>query len=135
MSNEVRFTIAFVGHVRNNLQSANLKWKDLIQKIIVVSTQVIHVCGLVFHHLQHAIEESGVFSLPAPRLFQLPAIDDVAVKDEVVAVKLLQKSSDFFCLGALGSQVNIRNDDGFVVSLHTSRFASQFLMQTSLECV
>ena len=79
MGDEVGFSVTFVGHVRQDLQLPDLKRKDLIQKIIVVSTQVINARVLIFHHFENPVEKPGVFSFPAPRFFELPAVDDVAI--------------------------------------------------------
>jgi hypothetical protein len=65
-----------------------LKWEDLIQKVIVIATEVEDLGLMVFHQFEDSVEKTGVFPLPTARLFELPSVDDIAVKDEVVAVKL-----------------------------------------------
>jgi hypothetical protein len=88
VSDEVFFSIGLIGHVCEYLEPTDLERKDLIQKVIVITTEVVDIRLMVFHQLEDSIEKPGVFPLPTARLFELPSVDDIAVKDEVVAVKL-----------------------------------------------
>ena len=97
VSDEVFFAIGLIGHVFEQLESADLKWEDLIQKVIVIASEVVDMGLMVFYQFEDSVEKTGVFPLPAARLFELPAVDDIAVKDEVFAAKLLQKPGNFFC--------------------------------------
>jgi hypothetical protein len=55
---------------------------------------------------------------PVKGLFQLPAINNVAIEDQILASILLKKSGNLFGFGALGAQVYVRDDNSFVVGLH-----------------
>ena len=79
---------------------------------------------MCFHQFENPVKKTGVFPFPLPGFFQLPSINNVPIKYEIIAFKLLQKSNDFFGFGSLGAEVNIRDDKCFVIGLQGISFES-----------
>ncbi len=94
----------------------------MIQKIIVVSSKVKNRCLVLLDQLENSIEETGVFSFPGTGLFQLPTVNDVTIQDQVVTLKLLQKSGYFLGFGSLGTEVDVRDDESFVIGFQAVSF-------------
>ena len=95
----------------------------------MITPKVVDIRLVLLDHLQDAVEEAGVFSLPATRFLKLPAVDDVAVEDEVFAAVLLEEAGNLFGFGPFRSQVNIRNDDRLEGCLHSTGFALKLAAQ------
>lgn len=76
---KVFFSIGLIGHVFEQLESANLERENLIQKVIVIASEIVDIGLMVFHQFKDSVEKSGMFSFPTAGFFQLPAVDDIAV--------------------------------------------------------
>lgn len=55
----------------------------------MISPKVEDFCLLIVDHFDHSVKKTGMFSLPSSGLFELPAVDNVPVEDQVFTVILL----------------------------------------------
>jgi hypothetical protein len=77
---------------------------------------------MILDHFQNSVKKSGMFSFPTSGFFELPAVNNVTVEDEIFAAVLLEKVGDFFGFGTFGTEVDVRDDDSFEGSIHSIRF-------------
>ena len=91
----------------------------------MISAEVVYLCFLAIDHFDDPIEKTRVLSLPGAGFFQLPAIDNIPVEDEVFAAILLEKADDFFGFGSFGPEMNVGYDDGFEICLQPVLFCSK----------
>jgi hypothetical protein len=80
---------AFINHVGLNRKISYLKREYLIQKVIMISAEVVNLGVVFFNHFEHSVKKTSMFPLPGAGLSQLPAVDNVSVEDEVFASILL----------------------------------------------
>lgn len=59
----------------------------------MVAPDINDLCPVFLHHLHDHLEEIGVYLLPSPGANPVdgPAVDDVAIHDELVAVDRLKE--------------------------------------------
>lgn len=101
---------------------AELEGKDLVEEVIVVSPQVDHF-GICFGYPFHdQFEEGGMMFFPLPGFSKLPAVDDIAIKNELVAGMVPEEVDGFAHPGILDPQVDIGQNDGFVVCFQGKGF-------------
>mgnify|MGYP006982832917 CR=1 FL=1 len=87
----------------------------------MISSKVVDLGRLIFHHFQHSVEKSGVFPFPATRLFELPAVDDVADEIQLVAGIGFEEGVQLGGFATAGAEVNVRNENGIpALLLHES---------------
>ena len=118
-SDEVTFAVGTVeGVFLHQVQVGKVHRCQGIEKVVVVSTDVNDFGPAVLHHLHENLEEAGMCGLPAARpvLADVPAVDDVAVEEEPFAVDAAQETADLLDFGVGSSQVNVREDNGAVMS-------------------
>ena len=77
----------------------------------MVTPQINYFGAEVVHHFQDGFEERGVLFFPSTVFFELPAVNDVAVQDELLAFVLFQKIGYFSRPRTLGAEVEVRDDD------------------------
>ncbi len=77
---------------------------------------------MILYHFQDSIKKAGVLSFPGTWLFELPAVDDIAVQDEIFTVILLEKPCDLFGFGAFSTQMDIGYYYRFELGFHSSGF-------------
>lgn len=57
----------------------------------MVATGVDDLGVMLLHHPHHDADKLGMFFLPDAILLELPTVDDIAVKDQLVAAVHLQE--------------------------------------------
>lgn len=88
----------------------------------MIATEIENFRVVVFDHLQDSVEKAGMFSFPGTWFFELPAVDNISVEDEIFAGVLFQKTGYFLGFGTFSAQVNVRNNDGFEVGFQSVGF-------------
>lgn len=91
MRDEIFFPMTFINHVVLNRKISDLDGQDLIQEVVVVSAEIGYLGLVTLDHLEDSVEKARMLTLPGAGFFQLPAVDDVAVEDEVFATVLFEK--------------------------------------------
>ena len=82
----------------------------------MIATDIDNLRPLSLHHLHQDLEEVGLLLLPAATgLLKLPSIDDIAVQYQAVAVNMFQEIRHFLGPGMFGTQVNVRQDNGWII--------------------
>jgi hypothetical protein len=89
----------------------------LVEEIVVVAPEIDHLHVGTGEILHDELEEGGVPLLPFARLAELPAVDDVAVQDELVTTVVSEEPDDLPDAGVSDAQVEVGDDDGSVVVL------------------
>src|SRR5580658_1434250 len=78
----------------------------------MVAPEVHDLRVALLEHLQNDADEVGVGLGPLAVSLQLPAVDDVAVEDELLAADVAQEMVHLGDLRVDGPQVDVREDDG-----------------------
>jgi hypothetical protein len=98
VGNKKFLSAAFINHISLNGKISDLKREYLIQKVIMITAEVVDLGVVFFNHFEHSVKKTGVLPLPGAGLSQLPAVDDVSVEDEVFTSILLEKPCHLFGL-------------------------------------
>ena len=89
-------------------------WKKILQKVIMVAPDVYHLGDAILHHPHYRLEKEGVFRLPAAlpgSLLQLPAVNDIPVENQPVAVNSAQELRRLLNFSVSGAKMHVRDDD------------------------
>ena len=62
--------------------------RPYVEEIVVVPTHIHHLSALALHHFHQYLEETRVvwLPLPHPAFFEVPSVDNVAVKYQAATV-------------------------------------------------
>jgi hypothetical protein len=107
--------MTFIDHIRLDGEVSDLDRKDLIKEVVVVAAEIGDFGVVTFDHFDDSVEKARMLALPRSGFTQLPAINDVAVEDEVFAAILFKKPSNLLCFGSFRSEMYVRDDNGFKV--------------------
>ena len=64
MRHIITSTVTFVDAVLNNLYIRKVQWRQIIKKIIVITTDINNLCTEILHHLHDNFEKVRMLSLP-----------------------------------------------------------------------
>ena len=93
-----------------------LKRSQAVEKIIMVPHYIDNLRTPFLHHLHQYLKEIGMLLFPAFTGFlQLPAIDDITIQNQSIAIYVLEKTGDLLRPGMFRSQMDIREDNSRIV--------------------
>ena len=86
--------------------------EHLAEHVVVVAAQVDHLRVAFFHVFEDDADETRVGVVPLAAAHELPAVNDVAVEDELLAADVAEKMRDLADLAVGGAEVHVGEDDG-----------------------
>jgi hypothetical protein len=122
MHDVIALAAALVNMMLFDAEIAQGKGHDLVQKIIVVPSQIDDLGVILCEPLHDKLEEAGVFAFPASGFLELPAVNDVAVEDKGIAGMGFKELHHFFHPRILDTQMQVRKYNGLVMFFHLRRF-------------
>ena len=111
---EISLVTALEFVVPHYADSPELQRRKILQKVIMVAPDVYHLGDAILHHPHYRLEKEGVFRLPAAlpgSLLQLPAVNDIPVENQPVAVNSAQELRRLLNFSVSGAKMHVRDDD------------------------
>lgn len=107
MENEVVAGCGFVDELFYDREGPEAHGKESAEDVVVIPAQVNYVELVFFNSFEDEADELRVDGFPVTASVELPAVYDVAVKDEALTTGIRQKVDDLLSLAIFGSQVQV----------------------------
>ena len=94
-----------------------LQGQNLPEEVIVVAPQVDDFSAVLLGFFEDEPEKASVFDIPPAPFFKVPAIDDIAIHDELVTMDMAEEVIDLTNFAIGESKVDVRDDDRAIAEL------------------
>ena len=113
MRNEVTRPFAFQHIFFDDPDVSQADGRNVVEEIVMVAAHVDNLRAAGFHHFHQDFDKRRIGRQPffCAVSLEAPAVDDVAVQNQLVAIDGFEEAADFLHLGMGASQMDIREDD------------------------
>jgi len=113
MQHEVFAARGFVDEIFYDGKFFEVHGHELGEDVVVITPKVDDLGVFFLELFENEADEAGVAVGPAAGLFELPRVDDVAVEDEAITARVLEKVIYLANFAVVGPEVDVGDDDGF----------------------
>ena len=116
MCHQIALPVCIQNIIFHDREVGKGKRNQVVQKIVMIPTDIDNLRSLLLHHLHQDFKEIGMLLLPATTGFlELPAIDDITIQNQSIAIYVLEKMGDLLRPGMFRSQMDVREDNSRIV--------------------
>ena len=96
-----------------NAEFAEVKRQEAGEDVIMIAAHVNDLGAVFFDFFEDESNKPGVFFGPAPFAGETPAVNDIAIEDEPLAMGMFHEMIHLINFAIQGAQMDIRKDYGF----------------------
>lgn len=110
---EIVAVCAFVDVLVDDFEFTEEERQEAGEHIVVIATEIHDFSAALFEFFKDKADEAGVLLSPASFAREAPAVDDVAIENELFAMSVFEEVVHLVDFTIEGAQVHIRENDRF----------------------
>ena len=96
-----------------NAEFAEVQWQEAGEDVVMIAAHVDDLGAVFLDFLEDESNKAGVFFGPAPFAGEAPAVNDIAIEDDALAMGVFHEMIHLINFAIQGAQMNIREDNCF----------------------